>query len=286
MHLTRDVKFDEKNIFYDEDINAPQDFENPDNESEIEEFWSSEDDSLLNVHPRRNWPNGSGEIQTFMTSKSLSKNDNDGGSIDGSDETEEKKNFADATDLQSSPLSTSVLFTSAIPENVMPASQQTQSMREPLSDEQLQAAREEHTDELTNENAETASDTASISESTASSTNSSRKRDKDFAPITVGRSTRSKADKLSSMNYKKFHNSEERSKETTNYLNGLYNIKHILNSHNHMQRALNALMTEENFELEHVSESLTYKQALNSSFWPEWKKAMKHEIQCHDENET
>ena len=38
VHLTRDVKFDEKNIFYDEDINAPQDFEDLDNEPEIGEF--------------------------------------------------------------------------------------------------------------------------------------------------------------------------------------------------------------------------------------------------------
>ena len=264
--MTKNVKFDEKNIFYDEDINVPQDFENPDNELEIGEFWSSEDDSLLNVHSRRNWPNGSRKIQTFMTSKSLSKNDNGGGSIDESDEIEEEKNFADATNLQPSLLSTSVLFTNVISENVMPASQQTQSMREPFSDEQLQVAREEHTDELVNENAEIASDIASVSESTASSTNSSRKRDKDFALIIVDRNTRSKAGKLSSMNYKKFHNSEKRSKETINYLNDLYNVKHIFNLHSHMQRVLNALMTGENFELEHVSKSLIYKQALNSSF--------------------
>ena len=197
------------------------------------------------------------------------KNDNCGESMNR--EIEEKKNFADATDLQ--PF---FLFTNVISKNVMPASQQTQSMREPLSDEQLQAAREKHTDELTNKNAETASDTASVSENTASSTNSLRKRDKvftfivendkDFALITADRNIRFKTNKLSSMNYKKLHNSEERSKETINYLNDLYNVKHIFNSHNHMQRTLNALMTEKNFGLEHVSESLIYKQTLNSSF--------------------
>ena len=185
-----------------------------------------------------------------------------------------KENFADAIDLQPS-----FLFTNVISKNVIFASQQTQLMREPLSNEQLQAAREEHTDKLTNENAETASNTASINESTASLTNSSRKRDKvftftvesdkDFALITADRSTRFKADKLSSMNYKKLHNSKERSKGTINYLNGLYNVKYILNSHNHMQRTLNALITEKNFELKHVSESLIYKQALNLSFWSE-----------------
>ena len=203
-----------------------------------------------------------------MTLKSLLKND-----INRNDETEKEKNFADAIDLQSF-----FLLINVISKNVMSASQQTQSMRESLSDEQLQAARKEHTDELINENAETVSNIASVSESTASSTNSSRKRDKDFVFITVDCSTRSKASKLSSMNYKKFHNSEKRSKETINYLNDLYNVKHIFNSHNHMQRALNTLMTEKNFELKHVSESLIYKQALNSSFWSEWKKIMKHEI--------
>ena len=88
------------------------------------------------------------------------------------------------------------------------------------------------------------------------------------------------------MNYKKFHDSEEWSKETINYLNDLYNIKYILNSHKYMQRALNALMTKKNFELRYVSESFIYKQTLNSLFWSEWKKVIKYEIQCHDKNET
>ena len=286
MHLTRNVKFDEKNIFYDEDINVTQNFENSDNKSEIKKFWSFEDDFLLNVHLRRNWFNESEKVQIFMTSKSLSKNDNGGENINESDEIEKKKNFADATDLQSSSLPTNVLFINVISKNVMSASQQTQSMRESFSDEQLQTAREEHTDELINESVETVSDTASVSESTASLINSSRKRDKDFAFITVGCNTRSKADKLSSMNYKKFYNSEKRSKGTINYLNDLYNVKHILNSYSHMQRALNALMIEEIFELKHVSKSFIYKQALNSSFWSEWKKVIKHKIQCHNENGT
>ena len=38
VHLTKNVKFDEKSIFYDEDINASQNFENFDNKSEIEKF--------------------------------------------------------------------------------------------------------------------------------------------------------------------------------------------------------------------------------------------------------
>ena len=185
-----------------------------------------------------------------MTSKSLSKNDNNNESINRNDETDEERNFADATDLQFF-----FLFINVMSKNVMSASQQTQLMRESFSDEQLQTAREEHIDELINESVET-----------TLSTNSSRKRDKDFAFITVDCNTRFKASKLSSMNYKKFHNSEKRSKGTINYLNDLYNVKHIFNSHNHMQRALNALMTEKNFELKHVSGSLIYKQAFNSSF--------------------
>ena len=68
------------------------------------------------------------------------------------------------------------------------------------------------------------------------------------------------------MNYKKFHNSKKQLKETINYLNNLYNVKHIFNSYNYMQKALNALMTEKNFELKHVSESFIYKQTLNSLF--------------------
>ena len=114
VHLTKNVKFNEKSIFYNENINASQDFENFDNESEIKEFWSSEDDFLLNVHSRRNWSNGSKKIQILMTSKSLSKNDNDDESMNR--ETEEEENFADATDLQSF-----LLFINVISKNVMPA---------------------------------------------------------------------------------------------------------------------------------------------------------------------
>ena len=170
-------------------------------------------------------------------SELLLKNDN--GDENMNKEIEEEEDFADATDLQ--PF---FLFINVILKNVMSASQQTQLMREPFSDEQLQVAREEHINELINENAETVSDTASVSESTVLSTNSSRKRDKvfilivksdkDFAFIIIDRNTRFKINKLSSINYKKLHNSEERSKEMINYLNDLYNVKHILNSHNHM----------------------------------------------------
>ena len=67
-----------------------------------------------------------------MTSKSLLKNDNGGGNMNRNNETEEEKDFVDATDLQ--PF---FLFINVISKNVMSASQQTQSMREPLSDEQL-----------------------------------------------------------------------------------------------------------------------------------------------------
>ena len=38
MHLIKNVKFDEKNIFYDENINVSQNFENSDNKSEIKKF--------------------------------------------------------------------------------------------------------------------------------------------------------------------------------------------------------------------------------------------------------
>ena len=149
-------------------------------------------------------------------------------------------------------------------------------MHESFSDEQLQAARKKHIDELINENAETASNIVSINKNIISSTNLSRKRDKiftfivendkDFIFIIVDRNIRFKTNKLSSMNYKKFHNSEKRLKRTINYLNNLYNVKYIFNSHNHMQRTLNALMTEKNFELKHVLKSFIYKQTLNLSF--------------------
>ena len=64
-----------------------------------------------------------------MTSKSLSKNNNDDENMNRNDEIE-KKNFADAINLQSF-----FLFINVISKNVMFASQQTQLMRELLSNE-------------------------------------------------------------------------------------------------------------------------------------------------------
>ena len=70
-----------------------------------------------------------------MTSKLLSKDDNDNKNINKNDEIKEKKNFTDATDLQSF-----FLFINVISKNVMFASQQTQLIRESFSNEQLQIA--------------------------------------------------------------------------------------------------------------------------------------------------
>ena len=152
-------------------------------------------------------------------------------------------------------------------------------MRELLSNEQLQIARKKHIDELINENIEIVSNIVSINKNIVLLINLSRKRDKififivennkDFIFIIIDCNICFKTNKLSLMNYKKFYNSKKQSKEIINYLNNLYNVKYIFNSYNHMQRILNALMIEKNFELKHVLKSLIYKQTLNSSFWSE-----------------
>ena len=38
MHLIKNVRFDEKNIFYDKNINVSQNYKNSDDESEIKKF--------------------------------------------------------------------------------------------------------------------------------------------------------------------------------------------------------------------------------------------------------
>ena len=140
----------------------------------------------------------------------------------------------------------------------------------------MQIARKKRINKLINESIEIILNIALISKNIALSTDSSRKRNKDFnfivknnkdfAFINIDRNTRFKANKLSSINYKKFHNSEKQLKETINYLNDLYNVKHIFNLYNYMQRTLNALKTKKNFKLKYISESLIYKQAINLSF--------------------
>ena len=55
--------------------------------------------------------------------------------------------------------------------------------------------------------------------------------------------------------------------------------------HIHMIRALHALQSEENFDLDHVFESMNYKKALKSSYWSKRKVAMKLEIVSHIKND-
>ena len=135
-----------------------------------------------------------------MTSKLLSKNDNNDENINKNNEIKEKKNFVDAINLQPS-----FLFNNVMSKNILFSSQQTQLMRESLSDEQLQTAREKHINKLINKNAETVSNIALINENIVLSTNLSRKRnknfnlivenDKDFIFINVNYNTHFKANK-------------------------------------------------------------------------------------------
>ena len=69
---------------------------------------------------------------------------------------------------------------------------------------------------------------------------------------------RSIVENLVKIDYKTLHRKEKNSK--TN------NINQNFKSHIHMRKTLNALKSEDNFDLDHVFESINYKEALKSFY--------------------
>ena len=286
VHLTRDVKFDENHSYYEDDQDEPEDFDEADNEPELGDFWSPADDVLLDLHPRRRH-HGSGGANASMTPESMAPNDTAGvagSTAEGEDNapgpedhvTENEGSLPNTPDLNDlapeADRQVSPAYDSAIPENTMPAPRQSQPIREPLPEDQLLTGGVGSEDELPsgpsglNPTASPAPDTPAPK--------ARKPRGKAPLPPPSDRSTRTQEGKLPNQDYKEIHNKGRK-------INNVYQAKQVPKSHIHMIRALNALMSGESFGLGHVSEPLNYKQALKSPYWPEWKKAMEHEIEGH-----
>ena len=105
-----------------------------------------------------------------------------------------------------------------------------------------------------------------------------RKKIKKFA-FFIDRETRILKNEISWFDYKKLQTSRQfQSKSRANVINNTYNVKQMSEFHIHMMRVLHAFNNDENFDFDHISKFLNYREIRKSSHWEKWKKIMKIEV--------
>ena len=169
---------------------------------------------------------------------------------------EAKGKSIDTNDFEE--LRDSSLSTSSILETTIFASSQSQSIREPLFEDQLQQREEEFEDELVELNIIASASFATFATSAAFAR---KTRGKASSSPPSDRKTRTQEGKLAKLDYAKLHDP----KKVKSIINNVYKAKQMSKSHIHMMRALNALTSDESFDLEHTFESMNYKKARRSS---------------------
>ena len=148
----------------------------------------------------------------------------------------------------------SSLSNNSISEITMNSSKQTQSIRDSISDDQLLQF-----EKIFENEKEFFADFAK-----QSSISINRRRIKKFV-FSIDCEIRTSQSKISRFDYKKLQISRQfQSKRRTNVINDVYNAKQVSGSHIHMMRALHALNIDENFDFDHISKSLNYREVRNS----------------------
>lgn len=297
VHITRDVRFDENYSYYDLDVAAPSDLDEYEDEPELGEFWASEDDFLFDLRSRRrdapggdSTPGGDATPPIPPTPESLPPR-----TAPGTAESDEEESFTEApeehrTDDHSTVSNSSDLNDSAsvggrqdspLPDHPIPVKPiPPPRVTLPNEDYNFQGQVDDSEDEL----ARDIPDPVPVPK---------RTRGKAPAPPPTDRTSRLKAGEIDRPDYKKANDVDikrikntNKPKGSANVVNNVYKAKQVPKSHIHMVRALNALQSGESFGLGHISEPMSYREALKSPFWPEWKKSMEHEIASHIKNGT
>ena len=92
-----------------------------------------------------------------------------------------------------------------------------------------------------------------------------RKKIRKFA-FFIDRETRILKNEISRFDYKKLQTSRQfQSKNRANVINNTYNVKQMSKSHIHIIRVLQILNNDENFDFDHISKSLNYREIRKSS---------------------
>ena len=95
----------------------------------------------------------------------------------------------------------------------------------------------------------------------------------------IDRETRISKNKIFRFDYKKLQISRQfQSKNRANVINNTYNVKQMSKFHIHMMRVLHAFNNDENFDFDHISKFLNYREIWKLFHWKKWKKIMKIEM--------
>ena len=105
-----------------------------------------------------------------------------------------------------------------------------------------------------------------------------RRKNRKFV-FSIDREIRILKNKIFRFDYKKLQTSRQfQSKRRANVINNTYNAKQVSKSHIHMMRVLHAFNNDENFDFDHISKSLNYREVRKSFHWKKWKIVMKIEM--------
>ena len=104
-------------------------------------------------------------------------------------------------------------------------------------------------------------------------TSTRKKRNKTFSLSFSNRDFRLKIDAITRSNYYKTNNLDikrikniKKSKKFVNIVNNVYRIKQMFKIHIHIIRVFHALQNDENFDFDHVFESMNYKKKFKFSY--------------------
>ena len=105
-----------------------------------------------------------------------------------------------------------------------------------------------------------------------------------FSHIVFDTITRSNYYKTNNFDIKRIKNIKK-SKKFVNIVNNVYRVKQLFKIFIYMIRAFHALQNHENFDFDHVFESMNYKKTFKFFYWSNWKVAMKLKIAFHIKND-
>ena len=172
---------------------------------------------------------------------------------------------------------TSQMSNKSISKITMTSSKQSQSTRDSVFDDQLLQSKKIFENEK--------NFSANFANQSSITIITHRKKIRKFA-LSIDCEIRIFKNEISRFDYKKLQTSRQfQTKNRANVINNTYNVKQMSKSHIHMIRALHVLNNDENFDFDHISKSLNYREIRKSSYWKKWKKIMKIETISLIENE-
>ena len=262
IHLSRDVRFDEKHNYYsNEGLETSECFEDEFDEKNVVEFWTKKNDEKLEKLQKKHVSMKADSTSRYSTSSSKLSDD----------VAEEKKKFQNATedDRQQTSLSKNSMSRS-----VMSSSSVSKRSRNLILDD------------IFDRNAATDAAKSSTSFSSNFSSVSEDESNIDLrSKVTVKR--RNKSSSSSSSSHRETRSS--RKDDDRSNCRDLHEEINFVNfkSYSHMNRVLVALSIDDNLELDfsHIFKSRFYKKTRKSNEWSHWQKVIKIEIQFSMKNE-